>query len=74
MWMYANILQKKNQDKLEEPFKDSDIDNFDSMEQLKRSDQTQLVTKLATEMEEKTGECRQKYNIILAIIILNFTS
>ena len=72
--MYANILQKKNQDKLEEPFKDSDIDNFDSMEQLKRSDQTQLVTKLATEMEEKTGECRRIYNIILDIIILNFTS
>ena len=51
----GTYFQKKNIAQLEDPFKDLDIDSFDSLDQLKRSDQSALVTELAQVMEQKTG-------------------
>ena len=59
-------FQKKNIAQLEDPFKDLDIDSFDSLDQLKRSDQSALVTKLAQVMEQKTGTFSLMLNLHLS--------
>ena len=62
----GTYFQKKNIAQLEDPFKDLDIDSFDSLDQLKRSDQSALVTKLAQVMEQKTGTFSLMFNFHLS--------